>query len=492
MSHQFDALLSASAPAPPPGRDGLDVSTAELDRMLDHARQLVCDFHDGIDGSPAQHGGPDAGLLARLSAAPAEEPGDVRRLMALAALAAKTSVETSSPRFLGYVPSGGLATSAVASLLTAGFNRYSGLPDHSPALVALEHGVMRWLCQEFGLPATAVATTHTGTSMATLTAIAAARHTRLGEDATGATVYTTRHTHPVALRALRIAGLPQSCLRIAPTTGDLRMDPRATARMIEDDRRSGYRPFLLMANAGTTTTGTIDPLDRLADLARREALWLHVDAAYGGAFQLTERGRERLAGIGAADSITLDPHKGFFLPNGLGVLLVRDAAVLRDTFALRHRHCLADQCDSGVLPSYSDLGPELTREYRGLRLWLPLHVHGVGAFRRALDRMLDLAVFAQERLTAAPALETMGAPPLTVVPFRLRRGGDPANRALVAEINSTRSVFVSGAEIDGRYTGRICLLNQRLTTGHLEEALHAITGAAEGADRSAHRQPAAG
>ena len=199
--------------------------------------------------------------------------------------------------------------------------------------------------------------------------------------------------------------------------GAQRMDVEALRRLVERDRRDGRLPFCVVANAGTTNTGAIDLLDEVADLCARERLWLHVDGAYGAAFQLTERGRRRLRGIERADSITLDPHKGFFLPFGTGCLLVRDAATLRAAHSGDDAHYLQD-IGAADLPDFADYGPELTREFRGIRLWLPLHLHGVAAFRAALDEKLDLAQWVYTALADEPALHVYGVPALTTVTFR--------------------------------------------------------------------------
>jgi len=195
------------------------------------------------------------------------------------------------------------------------------------------------------------------------------------------------------------------------------MDVAALRALVEGDRRAGRAPFCVVANAGTTNTGAIDPLGAVAELCAREGLWLHVDGAYGAAFQLTERGRARLRGIEHADSITLDPHKGLFLPFGTGCLLVRDPATLRAAHSGDDAHYLQD-IDAADLPDFADLGPELTRPFRGLPLWLPLHLHGVAAFRAALDEKLDLAEWTYAALSAEPALHLYGAPELTTVAFR--------------------------------------------------------------------------
>src|SRR5690606_29540312 len=213
--------------------------------------------------------------------------------------------------------------SALADMIAQIANRYTGVAQTAPALVALEHGLLTWLAGLFGLPPGAGGLITTGASPATLSAVVAARHAKLGDDLHGATLYVAEHTHHSIAKAARIAGLPATAVRTVPTTPDLRMDPDAAAGLIAADRAAGLRPFLLTGTAGTTSTGTIDPLPALADLARHENLWYHVDAAYGGGFQLTERGRAALTGIQHADTIAFDPHKSLFMPYGTGILLAR-------------------------------------------------------------------------------------------------------------------------------------------------------------------------
>jgi aromatic-L-amino-acid decarboxylase len=358
-------------------------------------------------------------------------------------------------------------------------NRFTGLAATAPELAAMEHGVLRWLCRTFTLPQTAGGLITTGGSMATLSAIVAARQDRLGEDFGAGTLYLSAHTHHSAAKAARIAGLPAAAVRVVPTTADLRMDVAAASQMITADRQAGRRPFLLVANAGSTDTGTIDPLGDLGRLAAREGLWFHVDGAYGGFFQLTRRGRAALAGVEAADSIVLDPHKGLFLPYGTGVLLVRDTAPLRAAHdGDGDGSYLQDLSRDDELPDFSALGPELTRDFRGLRVWLPLRLHGVGAFRAALDEKLDLAAHAQADLARDPRLELPWPPDLSTVAFRLRRGDDDANLRFLDRINASGHVFSSSTRVGGRVMLRLCILSHRTHLGHVDRALQVIHAAA--------------
>ena len=424
---------------------------------------------------------PDPALREALLAEPHEDPSEFGVLLALFGAAAAQAIETAGPAYLGYVPGGGLYVSALAEFLARGANRFTGLAATAPELAAMEYGVLRWLCRTFSLPQTAGGLITTGGSMATLSAIVAARHDRLGEDFSAGTLYLSARTHHSAAKAARIAGLPAAAVRVVPTTVDLRMDVAAASQMIAADRQAGRRPFLLVATAGSTDTGTIDPLGDLGRLAAREGLWFHVDGAYGGFFQLTRRGRAALSGVEAADSIVLDPHKGLFLPYGTGVLLVRDTAPLRAAHSGDgddDGSYLQDLSGDHELPDFSALGPELSRDFRGLRVWLPLRLHGVGAFRAALDEKLDLAAHAHADLARDPRLELPWPPDLSTVAFRLRRGDDDANLRFLDRINASGHVFSSSTRVGGRVLLRLCILSHRTHLVHVDQALQIIHAAA--------------
>jgi aromatic-L-amino-acid decarboxylase len=311
--------------------------------------------------------------------------------------------------------------------------------------------------------------------MANFSALVAARHARLGDHLDGGTLYVTSQAHHSVRKAAGLAGLPETSVRIVPCTPDLRMDTGAAREMITADRAGGRRPFLLVASAGTTSTGTIDPLPDLASVAAEQNLWFHVDGAYGGMFRLTERGRRRLGGTELADSVTLDPHKSLFLPYGTGALVVRDGRDLRAAHTVASPY-LQDAGSDGLLSDFADLGMELSREFRGLRLWLPLHLYGAGAFRAALDEKLDLAGVAYERLSSEPLLEVPWSPDLTVVTFRVR-SSEQASRDLLDRINESGRVVLSSTVAGGRFTLRLCILSHRTHRDRLEEALDIIAAA---------------
>ena len=455
----------------------LELSGKEMHEMGQAAVNFIASFVDGLEAAPADGRSEDSHLREELLRIQEENAPDFGSLLELFTEAAGLAVETAGPRFAAYIPGGGLFASALAEFLARSVNRFTGHPDMAPELVAMEHGVLQWLCHEFGLPDTAGGIVTTGGSMATLSAVVSARSQRLGEDFADGTIYITDFTHHCVKKAALIAGFPAARIRSVPTTKDLRMDPEKASELIAQDRNAGRKPLFLVASAGTTHTGTVDPIRELAQLAAREGLWFHVDAAYGGFFQLTEQGRAKLDGIELADSIVLDPHKGLFLPYGTGVLLVRDTGSLQAARSSDGNY-MQDRCKVQDLPDFSELGPELTREFRGLRLWLPLRLHGVGAFRKALDDKLVLAAHAYDDLAKDDKLELPWEPDLSTVVFRLQDGDDNANRRFLERINATNKLFLSSTSINERFTLRLCILSHRTRREHIDQMLDIIHSAA--------------
>ena len=453
----------------------LELDGHEFEELLAQVSERLAGFIDGLPAAPAHAVGRAAGAVDL--AAPGEKPGELSDLLDHVFTAAALAIETAGPGFFGYIPGGGAVSSAVGELISRTLNRYTALADFAPALVALEDGLLRWLTTLFGLPPGSGGLLTTGGSQAVLSMVLAARQRYLGEELARGRIYLSDQANHCIHKAARIAGFPARSLRVVPTSRGRHLDPDAVAAAIAEDRAAGLTPFLLFGSAGTTNTGAVDPLADLAAVAARHHLWFHVDGCYGGFFQLTERGRTRLAGIEHADSVSLDPHKSLFLPYGTGTLLVRDlttlAAAHTDDDPGEYLQDLAER----PLPNYAHLGTELSREYRGLRLWLPLHLHGLAAFRDALDEKLDLALRAHHALRAEPALLIAHPPELSTVAFRLRDGDDQANRALLDRINATGQTFLSSTRLDGRLTLRICILSHRTHAEHLDQALDIIRDA---------------
>lgn len=394
---------------------------------------------------------------ARSFAIPPEDPTDMALLLKLFGDVLDTEIDTSRPDHMTNAPSAGVFASAVGEFVARGVNQFTGVSTLTPDLVALEHGVLAWLCEQVGLPRSAGGLITTGAPMAMLAALVAARHHRLGEHIRQGTLYITDHTHHSAAMAACLAGLPQTSVRVVPSTPDLRMDVAAAEDMITRDRAEGRTPFLIVATAGTTSTGTIDPLVELGRLSARRGMWLHVDAAYGAGFVLTERGRNRLAGLAMVDSVSVDPHKSLFMSLGTGILLVRDVALIRAANNPTGTHQQNLPTIDG-LPDFASLGPEPAQEPRGPRLWFALRAYGVRAFRSALDEKLDLAEMAYDRLASDPWFETPWRPDLSTVVARVRGSGDQRTRQLIDRINGDGEGGISAIRIGGRLFFRMRIL----------------------------------
>jgi aromatic-L-amino-acid decarboxylase len=452
----------------------------DLEAMRSMGREVVDAVASFVDGRYAARTSDFAllpELLSALAGPPPQEPRELTELLATIGIAAGKGFDPANPGFVAYIPGGGLYASALADFLACALNRYTGVAAPAPALVQLEASVLRWLCDQFGLPPQSQGVLTPGGSMSTLSAVVAARVNMLGESFGDGTYYVSEEVHHSVAKSAQIAGLPATALRVVPTDASLRMDVAALRAQIADDRAHGRRPFLVVASAGTIGSGAVDPLDDIATVAAEEELWLHVDAAYGGFFQLTERGRSALIGIERADTITLDPHKGLFLPYGTGCLLARDGEKLRRAHEVHADYLPLPSEDAG-LPDFSSYTPELTRDFRGLRLWLPLHLHGVQAFVDALDEKLDLARHVHDELSAIPALDVPWPPDLSLVAFRPRDGSDDDAQRLLDRVNGSGRIWLSAAPIRGKTYLRICILSHRTRPDRVAEAVELLRRAA--------------
>lgn len=382
-----------------------------------------------------------------------------------------------SSRFFAYIPSGGLYDSALADFLAAVSNRYAGVGAAAPGATRLEHAMLLWLAEVIGYPPTAEGDLTSGGSMAALSAIVAAREANNLKSANvpSTVVYLTEQTHHTFRKALHVAGLGECVVRKIPLDANLRMDCDQLHENIRADRNTGLCPWLIAATAGTTDAGSVDPLDRIADIASESGVWMHVDAAYGGAFALCDEGRRRLHGIERSDSLILDPHKGFFLPCGTGVVLVRDGQKLFDAYHARGTYMQDVAGDTERSPC--DYSAELTRPSRALRFWLPFKLYGSLAFAAALEEKLLLAEYFYEECGKIAGVELGQSPDLSIVTFRLcpdSADGDTASRALLNAINRDGRVFMTSTTIAGRFTIRMAILTYNTHLDDVDLALRVI------------------
>ena len=451
----------------------LEPSVEEMREMHVAAGAFAETFVAGLVDAPAS-GPVDPTLHERIRGTIEEGPGTLDGALELLGRATGEGFNTTSGGFMAYIPGGGLYAAAVADYLACVVNRYVGIAPPAPAMAEIEWRAVRWLCDLFAYPDEARGVLTSGGSMANFSAIVAARHAHLADDLRNARVYATDQVHHSVLKAVRLAGLPSDAVRVVHRDAALRMEPEALAEAIAEDRNAGRQPCAVVASAGTTNTGAIDPLPEVAEIAASNEVWLHVDAAYGGFFHLTERGREAFRGIDRADSITLDPHKCMFLPYGTGALIARDGEALRAAHTATADYLQDLSSEEEILPNFGDYSSEFTRDFRGLRVWLPLVVHGVAAFRDALDEKLDLAARLHDRLAAIPQLDLPWPAGLTVVPFRVRGDDNDPTRRLLELINAARRVFFSSTTIDGRVYIRPCIVVHRTHEDRIDEAAEII------------------
>jgi len=373
------------------------------------------------------------------------------------------------PRFFAFIPSPSNFVSVMADALAAGFNPFAGnwLEGSGPAQIELV--TIDWLREMCGLPETAGGLFVSGGSMANLTALAAARRARLDNRSDDAIIYFSDQTHNSVEKALRVLGFAREQIRALPSDEDFRLPVESLRRAVAEDRADGKRPFLIIANAGTTNTGAVDPLNQLADLCERENLWLHVDGAYGAAACLSERGRKLLVGIDRADSLSLDPHKWLFQPFEIGCVLARDARLLKKTF-----HTMAGYLEDTKRAeeeeiNYYDYGVQLTRGFRALKLWLSIKTFGAAAIREAINRGFEMAEFAESLLRQSDCWRIISPATFGIVTFIFVAEGcseseiSEIHRRMVEAMAEDGFAFANSTMLRGQTVMRLCTINPRTT-----------------------------
>jgi aromatic-L-amino-acid decarboxylase len=380
-----------------------------------------------------------------------------------------TGILPASGGQMGYIPGGGVYPSALGGFLAGISNRYSGVAFAGPGAAAMEHYLVNWMCRLAGYPESSAGDLTSGGSLATLSALVAAR------DACGidhrtlpnACIYLTAQAHHCIGKALHVAGLDGVQKQIIPMDDRYRMDVTALELTIREDQALGLKPWLVIASAGTTDTGAVDPVSAIAAVAARHGAWFHLDAAYGGFFLLCEEGKECLAGVELADSIVMDPHKGLGLPYGTGAVLVKDGRNLARSNAY-YADYMQDAKRPALNPdaeySPADYSLELTRPFRGPGMWFPLRFFGLKPFRASLAEKIWLARYFHQELGKLEDFETGPYPDLSIVTFRyIPRNGDAnaANRRLLAAVHEDGRVFITSTQIEGKFTLRLAVLNFR-------------------------------
>ena len=418
--------------------------------------------------------------MERILREPAPEHGaDPRAVLDLAldhVLARGLKVD--HPRFFAYVPLPGNPLAPLADALASGHDVFAGTWQAAPGAAMVELVTLDWLRDALGLPETTAGIFVSGGSMANLSGLAVALHAAGAADRSRHVLYTSAEAHSSIDRAARLLGVP---VRRVATAAELRLDVAALDAAVAEDRAAGATPWCVAASAGTTGTGSVDPLPELRRRCDAEGLWLHVDGAYGAPAALCPAGAAALAGLETADSLILDPHKWLFQTPELGCLLVRDGHRLTDAFTASAAY-LRDAAAGTDEVNFSDRGIQLTRQFGALKLWLSIKVYGLAAFRAAIAHGIALAEHAERVIAADPRWEVVTRAQLGIVTFRL--AGDPAvaderSRALVPALMADGFAFITSTEVHGRVALRLCTDNPSTTTADVDATLARLAELAE-------------
>jgi len=376
------------------------------------------------------------------------------------------------PRFFAFVPSPSNFVSTMADTLASGLNIFNGSWMSGSGPAALEMTVIDWLAAQCGFPQETEGLCVSGGSNANLTALTTARHAKLNNRIAGAVAYFSDQTHSSLIRAFHVLGFAPEQLRSIPSDGDFRISLTELNHAIEADLAAGLRPFCLIANAGTTSTGAVDPLPEMAAIAAKHNMWLHADGAYGGAATLCERGRQALQGLNLCDSLSIDPHKWMFQPFEIGCVLVKDPRWLKQTFTI-HAEYLQDVHRHAEEINFCDRGIQLTRGFNALKLWLSLRVFGVAEFRKGIQRGFELADLAEAELRRSGQWEICTHSQMAIVSFRHVREID--HQQVVERMLQEGFAMLTSTVLKGHGALRLCTINPNTTDDDIVQTIQHLT-----------------
>ncbi|CAM1365214.1 Decarboxylase [Tenacibaculum litoreum] len=389
------------------------------------------------------------------------------------------STVISHPKAYSFVPGPSNFISTMADSLATGFNIFSGGWMVSPAAAELEIVTMNWLLKMYNFPVEKGGGIFTsGGSMANLTALVTARRLKCGDDFSKAVIYLSDQAHSSNIKAIRVLGFKKEQIRILPTDLEFRISINKLKNAIAKDRLEGLQPFCYIASAGTTNTGTVDPLDEIADICEEEDLWFHIDGAYGGAAILAEKGAKALRGIERADSLTVDPHKWFYQPYEIGCLLVKDASWLSGTFSEKPEYLRDIEGNESEINFY-DYGIQLTRRFRALKFYMSIKTYGLDAFKEAVTYNIQLADDVEKMLRKSRNWEIISPATLAVINFRYNPIGlnlsekeiDELNQKISQKIMESREAFLVTTILNKQVVLRMCLINPKTTMQDVKETL---------------------
>ncbi|MGH3655405.1 MAG: pyridoxal phosphate-dependent decarboxylase family protein [Micromonosporaceae bacterium] len=490
------------ADTPPDPPNALDPSPDQIRGMVSAAMEWMAAYHESLPGLPVAPRTSSAELRARLAEPLPARGRDFDELLdVFRDVVVPGSRHNGHPRFFGYVSAPGTAVASIADLLASTLNANLTAWRSAPAAVELEHLAIRWIVELLGLDPGTGGLFTSGGSMATLTALAAARHRHCGpavaEEGAHAypgelRIYASTEAHHSVQKAAGLLGIGRANVRTVPVDDQFRMDPAALLRAISEDRAAGAEPFCVVATAGSVVTGAVDPLEAIAAIARRHRLWLHVDACYGGFARLAPSVRPLFDGLAEADSVALDPHKWLYLPADCGCLLYREPEATRGAFTLDADYTRVMQAGPAEAYAFWDYGPELSRRFRALKVWMVLAYAGSDAVSAAIEGNLDCARHLATLVEQSDDLELLAPVELSIFCFRYlppefrdrrrteteERTLDRLNERIMTALQYGGSSYLSNATVNGRFALRGCVLNYRTTRTDMQTLLDDVRRAA--------------
>lgn len=459
----------------------LELSKEEMKQLGYKAIDAIVDHFDTQnDKKPVATGSREEMDHLFLETAP-ETPTEANEILnfVLSEVLPKSNIVT-HPKSYSFVPGPSNYVSVLGDILATGFNVFAGGWVASPAAAELEIVTMNWLLKLFKFPSKKGGGIFTsGGSMANLTALVTARRQRCGDDFSKAIIYMSDQAHSSNIKAIRVLGFKKEQIRIIPTDIEYKMAINKLKNAIAKDKLEGYFPFCIIASAGTTNTGTVDPLNAIATICKTENIWFHIDGAYGGAAILSKLGKRTLAGIEKADSLTIDPHKWMYQPYEMGCLLVRNHKWLSETFSEKPEYLRDIEGNASEINFY-DHGIQLTRRFRALKLYMSVKTFGLSAFRKAVDYNITLAERVEDMLRKSPNWEVISPATLAVINFRFHpintslteKQIDTLNQHISEEIVKSKEALLVTTILQNQVVLRMCLINPRTTIQDVNDTLN--------------------
>jgi aromatic-L-amino-acid decarboxylase len=454
----------------------LDPSADEMRRWGNAAVEAMSQYLSSIDQQRVYPNTSAAEIRQKLETALPVEGSSFDHLLATFTNAiTPLSRANAHPRMFGYVQAPGTAIAAIADLLASTLNANLTAWRSAPAAVELERVVLNWIKQIVGLNADAAGLLISGGSMANLAALAAARVAKMPSKASGEAMclYVSQETHHSINKAAALLGIGNVRAVAVDARCKIRIDHLLES--IERDRAAGLVPFCVVANAGTVATGVFDPLFEVREVARRFNLWTHVDASYGGFAVLAPTARPLFEAIAEADSVALDPHKWLYLPVDCGCVFYRDAESARAAFAHEAEYTKVFDSRNDEAFAFWDYGPELSRRFRALKVWMLLKGVGTRALGDAIEKDLACARHLENLVRASDDFEMLAPVELSIFCFRYRptlkqseAELDKLNERLLLALQRDGSSYLSNAKVNGRFALRGCVMNYRTTPKDME------------------------